>query len=134
MRRTKSNQIKIRSLQNVKWKAKAEIMQKRKAGEATTCASSTKDLKGLQTDAIQNVLKDEITEYVKSIVTKSNTTTIQQKPQSKATRKLLLDEIKRERAAGDGLDDEQVHIQDIAAHIHKDLRKGWQNGQLPPIN
>ena len=47
MRRTKSNQIKLRSLQSIKWKAKAEIMQKRKAGEATTCASSQKDLKGL---------------------------------------------------------------------------------------
>ena len=81
-------------------------MQKRKAGDVTTCASSSKDLKGFQTDAIQNVLKEEITEYVKSIVTKSNSTSIQQKPQSKATRKLLLDEIKREKAAGDIGDDE----------------------------
>ena len=80
MRRTKSNQIKIRSLQNLKWKARAEIMQHRKAGDATTQASSNKELKGLSADVIQNVLKDEITEYVKSMVTKSNVGSIQSKP------------------------------------------------------
>ena len=47
-------------------------MQQRKAGDATTQASSNKELKGLPVDAIQNVLKEEITEYVKSMVTKSN--------------------------------------------------------------
>lgn len=52
MRRTKSNQIKMRSLQNVKWKARAEVMQQRKAGDATTQASSNKELKGLPADVI----------------------------------------------------------------------------------
>lgn len=51
------------------------------------------------------------------MVTKSNVGSIQSKPQSKATRKVLLDEIKREKAAGDFGNDEQVLIQDIAAHI-----------------
>ena len=109
-------------------------MQHRKAGDVTTQASSNKELKGMPADLIQNVLKDEITEYVKSMVTKSNVGSIQSKPQSKATRKVLLDEIKREKAAGDFGSDEQVLIQDIATHIQKDLRKGWQNGVLPPLN
>ncbi len=52
MRRTKSNQIKIRSMQNVKWKARAEVMQHRKVGDATTQASSNKELKGMPADLI----------------------------------------------------------------------------------
>jgi len=57
------------------------------------------------------VLKEEITEYVKSMVTKNNVASMQQqKPQSKATRKMLLDEIKREKAAGDFGNEDQVLI------------------------
>lgn len=39
-------------MQNVKWKARAEVMQHRKAGDVTTQASSNKELKGMPADLI----------------------------------------------------------------------------------
>lgn len=134
MRRTKSNQIKIRNTQGVKWQARAEVLQQRQVGDATTQASSNKELKGMQADVIQNVLKEELTEWVKSKATKSNIGSMPQKAQSKATRNLLLEQIKREKVQADAGDYDQVLIQDIAAHVQKDLRKGWTNGILPPLN
>jgi hypothetical protein len=77
MRATKSNQIKIKSLHIVKWKARKEVMDLRKTADATTNASSNKDFKSLNADVVQSVLKDEITEYVKSLVTKTNSTPMQ---------------------------------------------------------
>ena len=53
MRRTKSNQIKIRSLHVVKWKARADVMSQRKVGEfSTTASTKTNTFKDMQPDAM----------------------------------------------------------------------------------
>ena len=78
MRRTKTNQIKIRSLHVLKWKARADVMSQRKEGDFSTTASTKYNtFKDMQPDMMQNVLKEELKDYVKSLVTKDNATSIQ---------------------------------------------------------
>lgn len=63
----------------MKWKARADVMSQRKVGELSTTASTkTNTFKDMQPEVMQNVLKEELKDYVKSLVTKDNATSIQQ--------------------------------------------------------
>ena len=80
-------------LHAVRWKVRSDIVADRKPKELLE-STSTQILKNMSSDELQIKFKDEMTEYVKSLVTKSSTSTVSSiKTQSKNLRRNLLQAI-----------------------------------------
>ena len=80
-------------LHAVRWKVRSDIVADRKPKELLE-STSTQILKNMSTDELQIKFKDEMTEYVKSLVTKSSNSTVSSiKTQSKNLRRNLLQAI-----------------------------------------
>ena len=77
-------------LHAVRWKVRSDIVADRKPKELLE-STSTQILKNMSSDELQIKFKDEMTEYVKSLVTKSSNSTVSSiKTQSKNLRRNLL--------------------------------------------
>jgi hypothetical protein len=80
-------------LHAVRWKVRSDIVADRKPKELLE-STSTQILKNMSSDELQIKFKDEMTEYVKSLVTKSSNSTVSSiKTQSKNLRRNLLQAI-----------------------------------------
>lgn len=80
-------------LHAVRWKVRSDIVADRKPKELLE-STSTQILKNMSSDELQIKFKDEMTEYVKSLVTKSSNNTVSSiKTQSKNLRRNLLQAI-----------------------------------------
>ena len=80
-------------LHAVRWKVRSDIVADRKPKELLE-STSTQILKNMSSVELQIKFKDEMTEYVKSLVTKSSNSTVSSiKTQSKNLRRNLLQAI-----------------------------------------
>ena len=97
------------------------VARTRNVGEETAASSK----RNLSDGDLEKRLKEEFTDYMKSIVTKQSTRSDNNKVQTREMRHQALQQILFEKNTGSTAD---LKVEDIASHIGKELRAGWKTG------
>lgn len=123
MRKTKSNQIKRRL------EARPDLVDLRQqSGLQSAMMLQRRDPN--QVDLEHKEMREQFTDYIQGMVTRSNVNNSSARQIKKDDRKSLLLKIQQEKANEESEQDdnaENVSIKDIADYISKNIRSGWRD-------